>query len=182
MERPNGFERNDRTPSAEWAVLALTKAESVSFWIIVFASAFGALVTFGLYRWELRNIKTCNWLIAQACIIEREWVRSNQTAATQYCNQWRAPRLWCSHWGKTQAEEMIYTVTLCGWVMLSFLWQGSGAGHPGSNPPERWWWLLGGIGLTFLVGAFVLWTSRDVGDEERRKACSSADQTISLPD
>lgn len=38
---------------------------------VVFLSLLGAMVTMGLFRWELRNVRWCRWLISRAADFER---------------------------------------------------------------------------------------------------------------
>ena len=38
-------------------------------------SLVGALITFGLFRWELRNIQKCNWFISRAARLEKHILR-----------------------------------------------------------------------------------------------------------
>ena len=52
-------------------VAVLLKGEAGLSWITILLSLAGALVTFGLYRWELRNIQICKWLQKCADEIER---------------------------------------------------------------------------------------------------------------
>src|SRR2546430_14568220 len=40
-----------------------------------FASVVGAVVTFALYRWEMRNVDYCSLLIKRAAELERELVQ-----------------------------------------------------------------------------------------------------------
>ena len=38
--------------------------------MVVFVGLFGALVTFAIYRWEVRNLMTCEWLIRLVSTLE----------------------------------------------------------------------------------------------------------------
>jgi xanthosine utilization system XapX-like protein len=40
--------------------------------MVVFVGLFGALVTFAIYRWEVRNLMTCEWLIRLASTLEQD--------------------------------------------------------------------------------------------------------------
>jgi hypothetical protein len=42
-----------------------------SVYAVMGLSLLGAVITLGLFRWELRNIKKCNWLIARAARVEQ---------------------------------------------------------------------------------------------------------------
>jgi hypothetical protein len=39
--------------------------------VTIFIGLFGAAVTFAIYRWEVRNIKICNWLRDRAEDLKR---------------------------------------------------------------------------------------------------------------
>ena len=72
---------------------------------------FAALVTLGLFRWELRNIQTCDWLSQRARALE---------AALDRPALPRKPGKPHSI-GKTEAEKWIYTVTICAWLAVPTL-------------------------------------------------------------
>ncbi len=84
-------------------------------------SLFGAFVTLGLFRWELRNIRTCKNLIECAEEIESD-------AAKQFKDKWKAPGLFGEkiRIGKTEAEKFIYTVTVIAWVALPWITKPAG--------------------------------------------------------
>ena len=79
-------------------------------------SLFGAFVTLGLFRWELRNIRTCNNLIECAKEMESD-------AAKQFKDKWKAPGLFGEKIGigKTEAEKFIYTITVIAWLALPWI-------------------------------------------------------------
>ncbi len=52
-------------------VAVLLKGEAGFSWITILLSLVGAVVTFGLYRWEFRNIQICKWLQERADEMER---------------------------------------------------------------------------------------------------------------
>jgi hypothetical protein len=77
--------------------------------LVITLSLFAALITLGLFRWELRNIQTCSWLRRRAEAIERSIVASAKAPL-----QPRPPlRI-----GKTEAEKWIYSVTVMAWLLL----------------------------------------------------------------
>lgn len=49
----------------------LEKSSYLSPATVILISIFGAVVTFGVFRWELCNIETCSWLIRRAADLER---------------------------------------------------------------------------------------------------------------
>lgn len=77
--------------------------------LVITLSLFAALITLGLFRWELRNIQTCSWLRRRAETLERSVV-----AAVKAPPQPLPPL----HIGKTEAEKWIYSVTIIAWLLL----------------------------------------------------------------
>src|SRR4051812_22469906 len=58
------------------AILTLGKIwTDVSSIAIIMISLVAAVVTFGLFKWELRNVQKCNWLIARAAELEKSWAK-----------------------------------------------------------------------------------------------------------
>jgi hypothetical protein len=86
------------------------------FWspAIYAIAAFGALITLGLFRWELRNIQTCKWLIERGADSEKE---GDATKPGQYYQRAKSPM----QVGKTEAEKLIYGVTIFTWLLLPWL-------------------------------------------------------------
>ena len=91
-------------------------AKSEWFWspAIYAIGAFGALITLGLFRWELRNIQTCKWLISCGAALERS---ENQVKAGQFYQRPKSPL----RVGKTEAEKLIYGATTLIWLLLPWL-------------------------------------------------------------
>ena len=77
--------------------------------LVITLSLFAALITLGLFRWELRNIQTCSWLRRRAEALERRVVASAEAP------QQPKPPL---RIGKTEAEKWIYAVTIIAWLLL----------------------------------------------------------------
>jgi hypothetical protein len=82
---------------------------------VVFLSLFGALVTFGFYRWERRNIQTCSWLKRRAEEMERDVFGLERG---HFFGRADAPRFLGLEFGKTEAERVIYTTTIAAWLLL----------------------------------------------------------------
>jgi hypothetical protein len=98
-----------------FAVLDLLGGKLASWPTTVFVSLFGALITFALFRWELRNIQTCKWLRDRAKDIERDELKL-AVGAFLGCDD---PRKFLGiEWGKTQAEKLLYTTTIAAWLSL----------------------------------------------------------------
>src|SRR5258707_8061548 len=89
--------------------------DSVPPGLILLLSMFAAAITFGLFRWELRNIQTCSWLIKSAYVIERVALESHGMPEL-FRERPVAPQ----KIGKTEAEKFIYTVTLLTWLARPF--------------------------------------------------------------
>ena len=100
--------------SGSGILVAILKSEY--FWspAIYAIAAFGALVTLGLFRWELRNVQTCVWLIKCGATLEETLF---QGKPGQFFRRPAAPlRI-----GKTQAEKLIYGVIIFTWLSLPWL-------------------------------------------------------------
>jgi hypothetical protein len=83
--------------------------------IAVFVAVFGAVISYAIYRWELRNIQTCNWLIDRAADLERDELR---LAKGQFYNRDAAPKVFGHRMGKTQAVHLLYGTTIAAWLLL----------------------------------------------------------------
>jgi RsiW-degrading membrane proteinase PrsW (M82 family) len=95
------------------ALIAVIFQQSLRPEVELLLSLFAAGITFGLFRWELRNIQTCSWLLRFAEAIESDALQSHPKAEN-FCKRPDAPyRI-----GKTKAEKLIYTVTILAWLAL----------------------------------------------------------------
>src|SRR5215472_6008654 len=65
--------------------------------VVVALSLFAALVTLGLFRWELRNIQICSWLLRRSEAIE-------EPTGVKPARP-KPPR----GFGKTEAEKAVYS-------------------------------------------------------------------------
>ena len=94
-----------------------------SDYAVISFSVLGALVTFGLYRWELRNIQKCRWLIARAADFELELLGQKPPAqrGVQFVgwseDRTPVPSIFKRPWGKTQAEKFIYGGAIAAWFV-----------------------------------------------------------------
>jgi hypothetical protein len=77
--------------------------------LVVALALFAALVTLGLFRWELRNIQTCSWLRRRAEALEEALVNASGAP--------RQPKPPLKI-GKTEAEKLIYSVTVLAWLIM----------------------------------------------------------------
>lgn len=94
-------------------------------------SLIGCAITFGLYKWELRNIQRCAWFISRAANIEKILFPNGD--ARQFCGFGNGEHLSRKRlrdikiqsfdsfrklsWGKTLAEKLIYTAAIIAWLI-----------------------------------------------------------------
>jgi len=114
--------------SGALAVLEKSKLlDGYSGFAVVGLSAVGALITLGLFRWELRNIQRCSWLIARAANFERQMLRKRclqfdgmakkaHLSATTI-DHIHLSSLFVTPWGKTQAEKLVYLAAIGAWLI-----------------------------------------------------------------
>lgn len=113
------------------AIMAVfLKGEAGISWITILFSLAGALVTFGLYRWEFRNIQICKWL--QKCAIE---IERNQFGVEEGKEQFairmqkNPPKFMNPDFDtlhmllgipitQRTAEHIIYWTTIIAWLLL----------------------------------------------------------------
>jgi hypothetical protein len=93
---------------------------------VAFFAVFAALVTFALYRWELRNIQNCRWFRERLADIERH---EFGLFRGQYLLQPDPPKLsvfgrpvrigrW-SEIDKAKAEVLLYGTAIAAWIILA---------------------------------------------------------------
>lgn len=113
------------------AIMAVfLKGEAGMSWMTILLSLAGALVTFGLYRWEFRNIQICKWLQECADGIEREAFGVEQ-GKEQFAirAQDPPPRFKNPHYDdlhrflsipifQRTSEHIIYLTTIIAWLLL----------------------------------------------------------------
>ena len=92
----------DRSKQPAWSPMA------------VFVGLFGALVTFAIYRWEVRNLMTCDWLIRLVKALEQDELG----LATGLFDTRPAPHVFGHQVGKRQAEHLLYWTTITAWLLL----------------------------------------------------------------
>lgn len=128
--------------SGSGMLIAVMRSEY--FWSpAIFAiAAFGSLVTLGLFRWELRNIQNCLWLINRGAALERT---EDETNAGQFYQRPKSPM----RVGKTEAEKLIYGVTIFTWLLLPWLVYTTAQVKSNAAPPLNA--TLNGIYIAFAV-------------------------------
>lgn len=135
--------------SGSGILVALLKSEY--FWspAIYAMAAFGSLITLGLFRWELRNIQTCLWLIKCGASLELE---EDATKAGQFYQRPDAPM----GIGKTKAEQLIYGVTIFTWLLLPWLIYTTAQAKTNALPPLNQTLNYIYIAFAAIVGIFTL--------------------------
>jgi hypothetical protein len=96
-------------------VLLSTSTSFSSLPLVVFVGLFGAVVTFGLYRWELKNVNLCLWLIALGRDLERHRFHLTQG---QFLDRPPDPEFLRWSIGKRAAERIIYRAAIVAWLLL----------------------------------------------------------------
>jgi hypothetical protein len=81
--------------------------------VVSAVTIFAALVTLGLFRWELRNVQICNWLQGRVTALE---VGSN-FEENQSCSPSARPPAPLGI-GKGFAETIVYSVTILAWLVM----------------------------------------------------------------
>jgi len=101
--------------------------EGYSGFTVAGLSAVGVLVTLGLFRWELRNIRKCNWFIARAANFETQILHKEnlqfagmarqEDLSAKSMSEVRLSSLFDTAWGKTQAEKVVYLAAIGAWLV-----------------------------------------------------------------
>lgn len=111
-------------------VVVLLKGEAGLSWVTILLSLAGAFVTFGLYRWEFRNIQICKWLQECADQIEREVFGVKQGKEQFAIRTQKIPpkfdnpdydnlhKLFDFPIYQRTAEKIIYWTTIIAWLVL----------------------------------------------------------------
>jgi hypothetical protein len=116
-------------------IILWTEAENLRDMMLVMTGLFGALITYFIYRWEKRNIQTCNTFKLCAEMIEirkqlleqsEENVKSVIEGPYRLLRSQGKPKLLGESlsvrgWGKTEAETAIYSVTILFWLVLALM-------------------------------------------------------------
>jgi hypothetical protein len=103
--------------------------------VVVALSLFSALITLGLFRWELRNIQICGWLLQRAEAMVEEVTK---TKLARPKPPWGV--------GKTESEKAVYLVTIFAWLLMPVV-----VCAPDQSLPWAFYWILAPI--TAIVAA-----------------------------
>lgn len=93
--------------------LAGTAASPAHATAVTMLCLFAAAVTLGLFRWELRNVQSCNWLIARSAALEVHGL-ARLALDPRLLERPAAPQ----RIGKEIAEKCIYVSTVVAWLAL----------------------------------------------------------------
>lgn len=75
------------TSGAGAAILSLAKIWTpVNSLAVILLSLVAALITFGLYKWEMRNVQKCNWFVDRAADLESYLLFGEDTKIQQFRN------------------------------------------------------------------------------------------------
>lgn len=120
--------------SGAGVVIALLNSDVLWSPAIYLISILGAGITFGLFRWELKNILICNWLIH--CAAQMESLALKEEHVGQYYRRPEPPgllrrkpgvrrkpgeskgSLLVRSFGKTEAEKLVYSLAIFSWLAL----------------------------------------------------------------
>lgn len=102
-------------PLISGATIAAVLLKNETTWspMIYILALFGALITLGLFHWELRNLKTCNFLLGCAEALD-ELKRDSKNPSPKFIGNWGRA-------GKAQAEKGIYSITVLSWIALPWV-------------------------------------------------------------
>jgi hypothetical protein len=106
--------------SGSGIIAVLLKSEALMSEAIFLISLFGALLIFFLFRWELRNIQICRWLIECAAEMEKN-NPNNKLGRGQFYQRSAAPLILRTPFGKAEAEKWIYSIAIFAWLTLPWL-------------------------------------------------------------
>lgn len=81
--------------------------------LLMLLALFAAAITLGLFRWELRNVQTCAWLIKYAEALEMDSLATKGLGGIARSRP-AAPQ----GIGKTEAEKLIYATTIAVWLAM----------------------------------------------------------------
>jgi len=111
-------------------LVAVQKSEAfpIPATAICLLSLLGLAATGAIFRWELRNIQRCVWLIHQAAAFEEQHLTTRQftgmrpqqptaPAKLDDVKLWKRDRVWPWCWGKTESERALYTCAMLCWLV-----------------------------------------------------------------
>lgn len=97
-------------PLISGAGISILVKTDLAWGLKCFVSLFGATVTFSIFRWELRNIQWCDWLLKQAKNIDHVGAPPQPKLRISRCKRVAV--------GKTEAETILYLAVILAWLVL----------------------------------------------------------------
>jgi hypothetical protein len=142
-------------PLVSGATFGLALFKNEAFWspAVFYISLFGSLITLALFRWELRNLKNCEYL--KTCLPKLNGAGSSVEN--------KAPGLLLNKlpFGKTEAEKFIYAISTLAWMGLpcAVFQVTHDTGHTQTsatefNAPLYWQWGTYFVGTILLLSIF----------------------------
>jgi hypothetical protein len=94
--------------------------------VVLALAIVGLLLTFGLFRWELRNLQKCDWLILRAGDLEQYALTGREPLVDIQYLGWKSrprPTLKRLKWpmGKTESEVIVYGAAMLAWCVPATL-------------------------------------------------------------
>jgi hypothetical protein len=85
-------------------------------------SLFAAVVTLAIYRWERRNMSHCKHIRNWATEVENAYLHdlrasSDAPLVSAPHGDNLSSRFFSRTWGKTQAEKLLYSTVIAGWLI-----------------------------------------------------------------
>ena len=115
---------------ASFLALFLKDPISTNAPVVFCLALYAALITLGLFRWELRNIQTCSWLRRRREALEKTKQPGAPLLIDERIGELRVGdrrigdlrigklRIGDLRIGKTEAEKLIYSVTILAWLSI----------------------------------------------------------------
>ena len=97
-------------PLISGAGISVLIKTDIAWGLKCFVSLFGATVTFSIFRWELRNIGWCDWLLEQARQIDHAVPPEEPKLRISLRKRVAV--------GKTEAETILYLTVILAWLVL----------------------------------------------------------------
>jgi hypothetical protein len=96
--------------------LLLFKGDSLAPATVILLCAVGAVITFGLFCWERRNVNTCKLFREAVSQLEElmpaGWLKPYSILAKKMTSE-----KYSSSWGKTESEVLIYITSILVWTI-----------------------------------------------------------------
>jgi hypothetical protein len=148
------FKLMSLVPLITGAAISLLAKSSIPWGVKCFISAFAAIVVFGIFRWELRNIQLCNWQRVRA-----EGMDNAHLPGAPELRYVPRKKTKTRSFGKTQAEITIYLAVILAWLLLPGVdgwWRLEGT-------PGRWVGVAASLAFGVGLAAWIVRSSPPFG-------------------